>query len=230
MKKNWRKVFGASYEIPKKEAITDWPLKVYKTVNKVEIANHVTDSGDKFPKDGDSAKKEIDAWKKENKQFDKNKKADEKDTSHGSPLMSDTKVEILKDNLGSYANLVGGTPEINWREVFADVNVVKQPDGTLKINVEENQIQPDLTQQQPAQQTPAEDTTKQASSNPVQTWEIKKKGNLSLIGKQCATHCGIAIIEDSEELVFHKEARNNHEWNEVINQGYWETKFDGYAK
>lgn len=73
-------------------------------------------------------------------------------------------------------------------------------------------------------------------------WVIKSNKDYSLIGRECKDRCGIFIIKNNliknaslsntlSENAIQKEIqiKNNHTFREVINQGYWETKFDDFV-
>jgi hypothetical protein len=228
--KNWRNVFGATGDITKKD-VNLYDLKPYKTKNKKELPNNATYVEDKFPTGGDSATVEVKTWKSQNKEYEKAKKKEDR-TGKGSPVMLKDRYETLDDKLKDnnvFLDIQGGTIKHSWKEVLSDVNVTKQPDGKLVINIEENQMLPsqpqlqELPQQEPISQ---EEEAQPKKASKVKSWEIKKEGNLSLIGKECQTHAGIGIFNNEIEIKFYKEAKNGHGWNEIINQGKWETEFD----
>ena len=239
MKNNWRSIFKLAYPYDTKKSDIDLEEEFtpYKTENKTELPNRAKDTGDKFPNQGNPAKEELDAWKKQNKQFGKDKKVEDKGVDYGSPLMNEkSKREDVADKIkdeGVYSNLIGAIPKRGWRNILADMTLKQKPDGTLEVSVQDMQKQPEPIQPTQEQVPPVEgteDQTKQASKDKVETWIIKKKGNLSLIGKQCSSHCGVAILDNGKEEIFYKEPRNGHQWNEVIPEGVWMTRFDDYAK
>ena len=239
MKSNWRTIFKLAYpfDTTKGDINVEEDFKNFKTENGAELPNRAKYTGDKFPKQGDPAKEEVDAWKKQNKQFDKDKKVEDKGVEYGSPLMNEkSKREDVNDKIkdeGVYSNLIGAIPKKGWRNVLADMTLKQKPDGTLEVSVQDTPTQPEPIQNTQEQVPPVEgteDQTKQASKDKVETWVIKKKGNLELIGKQCETHCGVAITSNGKEEIFYKEPRNGHQWNEVIPEGVWLTRFDEYAK
>jgi hypothetical protein len=231
MKNNWKETLGASYDIKSSE-VEDGKedFKNYKK-DGIELPNSAKFTGDKIPESGDLAKVEIDTWKDQNAQFEKNKKKEEKDTSHGSSILSEDRIETLdehiKDEEHVFPNIDNEKIKHNsWRITLADVQVEKKPDGTLKIQVDEST---NIPQQQTIQQdqVPEETQTQQEkTSSKVVSWEIKKEGKFSLIGKECITHAGVAILDGDEEIEFHKIAKHGHKWEEVIPIGVYETKFD----
>jgi len=227
--KNWKSTLGATNDITKKDIDVDYDFKNFKNENKKEIPNRAKFTGDKVNNSGDPAKKEVDTWKRQNKEYEKAKKKEDK-TEHGSPVMIKDRYETLDDKLKDddvIPEIIGGYIKHSWKEVLGDVNVTKQPDGKLTINIEENQMLPSQTQvPETSQEQPPQEESQPKEASKVATWEIKKVGNLSLIGKQCSTHCGIGIYKGNKEIKFYKEARNGHQWNEIINQGKWETEFD----
>jgi predicted RNA-binding Zn-ribbon protein involved in translation (DUF1610 family) len=68
------------------------------------------------------------------------------------------------------------------------------------------------------------------SDNPIESWVIRKDGNLALIGKQCNTHCGIFIEKDGKVIKENKleKTANNLTWRELINQAEWEVEYEKY--
>jgi len=235
MKKGWKEIFklGASYDISKKDVILENEFKPYKVKGNPGLPNNAKFDGDRFPEDGDAASNELEAWKAQNKQFIKNKKSESDDTSHGSSILMKKKVETLDEQMKNpdhvFPNLDAKKVEheAGWREVFADVSVEKKPDGTVKVNVDEgfNQTPQSLQQTVPTSATPEEQPQEKEASK-INTWEIKKEGSLTLIGKECSTHCGIGIFDNGEEIEFYKVAKNNHTWEELIPRGVWEVKFN----
>lgn len=223
----WRK-FAESFNLKNKDI--DIPeLKRFKTKNKVELPNNAKFDGDLLPSDGDSSKAELSAWKEGYKLFKKDKKREDKGQLHGSPLTSEEgkrcDIEEHSEKNDLYSSLVGG--KLSWFDVLADVSVDKKPDGSIKILVDESvPVQPQVQQEV----TPQEQQQVEASATKVKSWIIKQAGKLSLVGKECATHCGVSILDDSKELEFYKVAKGNHKWNEVIPQGVWESKFDSLVK
>jgi hypothetical protein len=229
--KNWRDLgkISATNNVTKKDIDVDYDFKNFKTENKVELPNRAKFTGDKVNTSGNPAKKEVDTWKKQNKEYEKAKKKEDA-TEHGSPVMLEDRYEDLDSKLKDdnvIPNIMGGYIKHSWREVLGDVQVTKQPDGKLVINVEENSLMPSQTQvpETPQQEQPQEEVQPKAASK-VKEWEIKKVGSLKLVGKECSTHAGIGIYKGSDEIEFHKVAKNGHQWNELINQGLYETKFD----
>lgn len=234
--KDWRFKLGATNNITKKDIDVDYDFKNFKTENKVELPNRAKFTGDKVNTSGNPAKREVDTWKNQNKEYEKAKKKEDK-PEYGSPALLEKRYEDLDDKINDdnvIPEIMGGYIKHSWLEVLSDVNVTKQPDGKLVINVEENQMMPSQTQIPENTQQPPQEEPQPKEASKVKEWEIKKVGNLSLIGKECATHCGIGIYRNSrlgissrkEEVKFYKEARNGHQWNEIINQGKWETDFD----
>ena len=68
-----------------------------------------------------------------------------------------------------------------------------------------------------------------SASEKVSSWTIDEKGDYRLEGRECKTHCGVAIMKGNEELEFQKIARQGHEWRELISQGVWQNKLEQYA-
>jgi hypothetical protein len=67
------------------------------------------------------------------------------------------------------------------------------------------------------------------ASGEVKKWTIDQKGSYRLEGRECNTHCGVAIMKGAEEIEFQKVAKQGHEWRELIPQGIWQTKLETYA-
>ena len=228
--RNWRTVFSESNNLTKDDINVDYDFKNFKTENKSELPNRVKFTGDKPPSGGDPAKVEVKTWKSQNKEYGKAKKKEDK-TDKGSPVMLEDRYETLDDKVEDnnvFLDILGGKTKQAWREALGDVNVTKQPDGKLVINVEENQMLPAQSQAPgtPVQEEALQEEVPAKKASKIKSWEIKKEGNLSLIGKECETHVGIGIFNGETEIKFYKEAKNGHEWNEIINQGKWETEFD----
>lgn len=236
---DWRKAFGATGNITKKDIETGEDFKPYKSKGKkTELPNKAKFTGDKWPSEGDSAQIELETWKKQNNQFNKNKKRDEKDTSRGSAILTEDKAETLTDHLEEKNTAAPGIDskkikhDSSWRQVLADVSVKKKPDGTVEVNVDEgfNQSpqQSVAPQQAPSVEEPSveEDQSQEKVASKVKAWEIKKEGNLSLIGKECDTHAGIFIMDGDKEVELYKVAKEGHTWEELIPKGKWETIFD----
>jgi hypothetical protein len=237
MKDSWRKtlnVFGASYDITKSDVEIP-ELDRYKTNTGVDLPNNAEFPGDKFPRSGDPAKIELNDWHAQNNEFNKFKKEEDTGDEFGSPLLSDkSRHENVEDKIKDehvLPKIMGGTKKKGWRTVLADVSVEKKPDGTVKVEVDEGFNRTPDVSQTPLQGEviPEETQNTEVTSNKVKEWGIKKKGNLRLIGKECVTHCGIAIMNGKKEEEFYKVARNGHSWEELIAQGVWETKFDRIA-
>lgn len=221
----WRKL-AESFNLTKSD-ITVPELKRFKTENKVELPNNAEFTGDKLPSEGDSAQAELKAWKEGDKLFKKDTKQEDKDTSHGSPLTSE---KVKRDDVDDhakkndlYSSLMGG--KLGWYERLSSMQMDRKPDGTIKLLIDDSPQQPE-----PQVQQEEEVPQSQVKASKVESWIIKEAGNLQLIGKECTTHCGIAILQNGVEQEFHKFAKNGHLWEELINQGLWESKFDSLVK
>ncbi|MFA5398079.1 MAG: hypothetical protein WC346_18850 [Methanogenium sp.] len=239
MKTNWREFFkiGATFNIKKKD-IEVPELERYKTPNKNELPNNAKFTGDKPPSTGDSYKKELSTWKTQNKEYEKAKKKEGK-SPQGSSVLNEDRYESVEEKVKDKnvtPAIMGGYIKRSWKEIFADMTVKKKPDGTIEMNIDESNFSQDTSLQQPIdpslqqpqvppQTQPVQEEVKEASVK-IKEREIKKVGNFSLIAKECNTHAAIGIYKGKEEVEFHKIAKNGHQWNEVISQGLWETKFD----
>lgn len=241
---SWMKTLNklsATYNITK-DNINDERKEInnYKLEkNKTNIPNRAIFTGDKFPSSGNPANVELNAWKSQNLEYKKEKKNEDSKNKDGkgSPLTSGTsRYETLDDKIkDEHVNLSTSSKQSgkiakNYLESFSDMSITKQPDGKLTVDIEENNsfpiTQPNM-EQQPLQNNNKENTKE---SSKTKEWEIKKSGNLVLIGKECKDYCGIGIYKildnNKQELEFHRIAKNDHNWNELIPQGVWETKFD----
>ena len=234
---NWRELFksGASYNITKKDVEVP-EEKPYKTKNKVEFPTSSKFTEDKFPRSGDPSKVELNTWKSQNKEYEKAKKKED-NTEYGSPVLLKKRYETLDEKLGDkhvYPDIMGSKIPHEWSEILSNLivsnmTVKKKPDGTIEMNIEEgNPVgQDQVLNQPPVENAPLEENSPQVeSSKKVKEWEIKKEGSLSLVGKECDTHCGIGIYKGKDELEFYKISKQGHTWEELIPQGRWETKFD----
>ena len=236
---NWRELFksGASYNITKKDVEVP-EEKPYKTKNKVEFPTSSKFTEDKFPRSGDPSKVELNTWKSQNKEYEKAKKKED-NTEYGSPVLLKKRHKTLDEKLGDkhvYPDIMGGKIPHEWSEILSNLivsnmTVKKKPDGTIEMNIEENSFpgqDPNLDPQvnTPSSQPLEEIPSSVESSKKIKEWEIKKEGNLSLVGKECDTHCGIGIYKGKDELEFYKISKQGHIWEELIPQGKWETKFD----
>jgi len=242
--KDWKKVlrnpvFGESYNRTKSDIDTGEDFEFYKNEDGVEYQNRGKFTGNKFPRSGDPAKVELNTWHAQNKEYEKAKKREDKGDEFGSPIVSEegryeNVDEKIKDK-NVIPDLMGGKikHDASWRKVLSDVQVEKKPDGSIKVNVDENTNAPmEYTQGIPPeggqeiQQEQSTEEVKQASK--VDEWEIKKEGSLKLVGRECKDCAGIAITKDGKDLESYKIEKEGHLWDELIPVGAWESKFQNY--
>ncbi len=236
--KEWRKVLGESYNRTKSDIDMGEDFKRYETVNNVEAPNRAKFTGDKFPKSGDPAKVELNTWHSQNKEYENAKKREDKGDEFGSPIVSEEgryeKVDEKIKNKNVIPDLMGGKIEhsSSWREVLSDVQVEKKPDGSIKVNVDENLNAPmEYTQQIPSEDTQEvsqEQQVEEKQASKVEEWEIRKEGSLKLVGRECKNCAGIAITENGKDLESYKVEKEGHLWEELIPVGAWESKFHNY--
>jgi hypothetical protein len=61
-------------------------------------------------------------------------------------------------------------------------------------------------------------------------WEIKKQGDLSLIGTECNKFAGVLIEKNGTIVESYITSKNGHNWREMISEGVWDQKFEDYLK
>lgn len=215
--KNWREVFNVK------------EFKFYETQGKGKLPNMAEFSGDKWPASGDSAKIELNAWHQGNNLSKKDREKEQSSTL-GSSLLS-KKINLSKDS------------SLTWKNVLSNVNFEQKPDGTVKIDVEYPQ-ESNFSNQgfvapvkqsfpKPPAREPAVNELEKAQkasslSKPVKEWVIKREGSLVLKGRECEDACGIVIEKEGQIIDSQRVEKTGKSsvWNELINQGLWETKFD----
>lgn len=229
---NWRQVIGESFNKTKKDIDIGDDFEFYKNEDGVEYQNHGKFTGNKFPKSGDPAKVELNDWHSQNKEYEKAKKKE--DGEFGSALMTEkSRYETVDDKLKDkdvVPKIMGGNiKHSNWRRTFADVQVEKKPDGSIKINVDEQSNAPmEYTQQLTPQENTEENPEEVKQASKIKEWEIKKEGSLQLVGRECNTCVGIAITQDGKDLESYKIEKEGHLWEELIPVGAWESRFHNY--
>lgn len=217
---NWRETFNTT------------AFKPYRSNKGTDLQNMAEFTGDKIPSTGDPSKIELNSWHSGN-EVSKKDRVEESKSTGGSPLLN-TSVKRTSTPFQKNAT------NLNWRAVLGNVNFEQKPDGTIKIDVDysnENAVVNDtagaIPAATPSVSPPAATSpvavNKKASS--INEWEIKSKGDLKLLGKECADSCGIFISKSGSIIDSQRVAKSSksREWHELINQGVWETKFDSMS-
>jgi hypothetical protein len=80
----------------------------------------------------------------------------------------------------------------------------------------------------PQTNTPAQNISQYFAG--AKKWDIKKIGNLSLIGAECEKCAGIQIEKDGKAVESYMVNKDGHEWRSLVNQAVWESKMEEYSK
>lgn len=226
MKNNWKAVLSKGENF----------FKRYKTDNETELPNRAKFTGDEFPSSGDGAKAELDAWQEGNKLFKQDVKRENKKLDYGTPLLKDENVkrDAVTDRARSeYVKPSYAGKKKSWREVLADVSFKQKPDGLVTIDVTTPGKAPstfpvptdDIALESQVPEEGEEKQQPQKASSKEKTWTIKKEAGLELLGKECGTCVGAAIVKNGEVLEQVKMQKLGKTWRELINQASWEEEF-----
>ena len=213
--KNWRNVFAAA---------KDEEFDGYKTDNGTELPNNAEFTGDKNPSGGEPAAIENKAWAAGDKEGAADRKRENAASDNGSALMGE---KSKREDVGSHMKVKAG-----WRGVFADFNLKKKEDGSLEVNITDEpagSLEDESVEIGPPPNiapTLNSEPSVQASADGYKEWSINKKGSLELVGRECATHAAIAILDKGKEVMLHKVAKRGNSWREVIAQGVYESEME----